>query len=371
MDCCGCGACALVCPKKCIKMDMDENGFLKSRICKPDQCIHCDLCKRICPMLIKPHNSIRSGKLFSGYALIDDIRVKSSSGGMATLLAQSAMQEGYKVCGVAYNYRIHRAEHNIANKFSQLDSFMGSKYLQSYSIDGFEAMINDLRTNIESKYIVFGTPCQISGLRMVVQHFKLSSRVIFIDIFCHGVPSSLLWTNYLNWLEKNKGIEKSKIQEIIFRDKSYSWHTYYMHVKAQNKEYIAKRDKDPFLKCFTMGITNSKSCFTCPYRTYSYADIRLGDFWGKRFKDREDGYSMIICLNGNATNILNKVSNGVMEQCDINEINAQQHSDFEIPLYYEKTFEMLRNNEPISKIIRFYESSFEILKKLVKRILKV
>lgn len=51
-------------------------------------------------------------------------------------------------------------------------------------------------------------------------------------------------------------------------------------------EYIVGVDNDPFLKLFILGVVNQKSCFTCPFRNKTVADIRLGDYWGHRFQKK-------------------------------------------------------------------------------------
>lgn len=48
-DCCGCGACASVCPKSAINMQEDKEGFLYPTI-NPEKCIHCKSCIRVCPL---------------------------------------------------------------------------------------------------------------------------------------------------------------------------------------------------------------------------------------------------------------------------------------------------------------------------------
>lgn len=46
--CCGCTACASVCPKKCITMQYDEEGFLYP-VVNVEQCVNCRLCEKVCP----------------------------------------------------------------------------------------------------------------------------------------------------------------------------------------------------------------------------------------------------------------------------------------------------------------------------------
>lgn len=47
-DCCGCYACIQKCPKQCIKMESDEEGF-EYPIIDKEQCINCGLCNKVCP----------------------------------------------------------------------------------------------------------------------------------------------------------------------------------------------------------------------------------------------------------------------------------------------------------------------------------
>ena len=47
-DCCGCYACVQRCPKQCIRMESDEEGF-EYPIIDKEQCINCGLCNKVCP----------------------------------------------------------------------------------------------------------------------------------------------------------------------------------------------------------------------------------------------------------------------------------------------------------------------------------
>lgn len=52
MSCCGCSACLQKCPKKCIEMHEDAEGFLYPEI-NDDFCIDCGICYNVCPVKIK------------------------------------------------------------------------------------------------------------------------------------------------------------------------------------------------------------------------------------------------------------------------------------------------------------------------------
>lgn len=48
-NCCGCNACAQKCPKQCISMREDDEGFLYPYVDKT-LCIECGLCEKTCPI---------------------------------------------------------------------------------------------------------------------------------------------------------------------------------------------------------------------------------------------------------------------------------------------------------------------------------
>lgn len=49
-DCCGCRACVQVCPKQCISMSSDNEGFLYPKV-DNSICVDCGLCEKVCPII--------------------------------------------------------------------------------------------------------------------------------------------------------------------------------------------------------------------------------------------------------------------------------------------------------------------------------
>ena len=49
-QCCGCNACVQRCPKQCIAMCEDEEGFLYPEVDEAI-CIDCGLCENVCPVI--------------------------------------------------------------------------------------------------------------------------------------------------------------------------------------------------------------------------------------------------------------------------------------------------------------------------------
>ena len=79
-DCCGCTACANICPKQAITMKPDPEGFLYP-VVNEENCINCGVCDATCPI----HNKIdRTKEKTKGFILrVKDEKIlfESTSGG--------------------------------------------------------------------------------------------------------------------------------------------------------------------------------------------------------------------------------------------------------------------------------------------------
>lgn len=62
--CCGCSACASICPKASISMKRDEEGFLYPYV-DMNTCIDCHLCEKVCPFLNVVKKKKTQSKVFA------------------------------------------------------------------------------------------------------------------------------------------------------------------------------------------------------------------------------------------------------------------------------------------------------------------
>ena len=159
--CCGCEACRSICPKKCISMQADKEGFLYPKV-DLSQCVDCKLCEKVCPVL-NPKYSKKEPLVYAGINNDINIRLQSSSGGIFTLIAEQIIQKKGVVFGACFDEQWN-VVHDYTETKEGLARFRGSKYVQSYIGNSF---LQAKRFLDEGRFVLFsGTPCQIAGLSM-------------------------------------------------------------------------------------------------------------------------------------------------------------------------------------------------------------
>ena len=185
--CCGCMACASVCPQGAISKIENSKGFIVPAI-DDTKCINCGLCLRVCDFKKEHDKQSNIEKAFS--LVINDkaILKDSTSGGAFTSLSDVVLsKKGYVVGSVMESdFNVH---HAIVSDQVSRDAMRGSKYVQS-DTDGIFSKIKEL-LNGEVNVLFVGTPCQCGALRSFLG--KDYDNLIVVDFLCHGVPNNKMF----------------------------------------------------------------------------------------------------------------------------------------------------------------------------------
>ena len=360
-DCFGCGLCATTCPRHIITIALNADGFYEPSITDESRCTNCGLCTEVCSYL---HNDLslkdRCIRSYAAWSNDTQVRRKCSSGGVGFEVGRTLIGEGYKVCGVRYNAETNRAEHYIAATVEELIPSIGSKYIQSYTMDGFKAI------NRKEKYLVTGTPCQIDSFRRYIQKFRCEDNFVLMDFFCHGVPSMLAWKKYIKEVEKVTG----KITYVSWRNKFTGWHdswamsidgeragkqvdwhdSYNMLIREKKGFYNSRLSQgDAFYRLFLGDACLGKACYEkCKFKyDQSSADIRIGDLWGKTYQDNEEGVSAAIAFTKKGDKILRRCHCTLVEHPFEVVAEGQMKKAPKVRSYYNKTMDLL-HEETIS-----------------------
>ena len=310
-QCTGCAACMAACTHEAIVFHKDKFGFSYPQI-DVSKCVDCKACEKTCPILNKQDYKCPA-EAFACYEKDESERLKSSSGGIGTLLAKHFVEHDGVVYGCAFLSPMC-VKHIRCTTIEDVIKLRGSKYAQSDLTEIVPFLKDDLRNGKDVLFI--GTPCQIAGIK---SRFKRYSNLTLVDLVCHGVPSIQFLCDTLP-----PNICKAEKDVLTFRTCNK-----FQIVIKKNEAVLFKRplNKDLFLKGFFTGLLFRKSCYTCKFaRNERVSDITIADFWKLKSKDIVDdgkGISLALLNTSKGTELFNSIKgNLVYEKRPIEEAFA-------------------------------------------------
>lgn len=315
-NCSSCGACANVCGRNAISMQLDVEGFYRPVI-DLEKCVECGACERICPWnkeVLNPNKSSKNPQTLAAFAKDESIRLQSSSGGIFSILAERVLDDGGVVAGVAQTAPT-RFGHIIVDNKADLEKLRGSKYVQA----DVGLVYREVRSLLKAgRYVLFsGTPCQVAGLYAVLGK-AVSADLFTVDIVCHGTPSVKVFEKYIKELEKE---ESAIVETSRFRDKRKGGNGYMLqHCFKSGKSVSEHHNQSKYMRLFLSRICQNLSCDDCHYRKLPrVADITLGDYWGvsKYHPEMDDdkGTSVVLLNTEHGVDLFNSISDKI-NQCE-------------------------------------------------------
>ena len=304
--CCGCEACVNACPKNCISMKVDAEGFEYPSVDKT-LCINCGLCEKVCPFNKQEPLRCKKPKTYAVKIKDDTVRILSSSGGIFSILASEVLGRDGVVYGVALSDDLKKALHFRVDNTEDLYKLRGSKYLQSKTGIIFNQVKSDLDNN---KQVLFsGVPCQINGLKFFLR--KEYENLLTVEVICHGVPSPALWAKYFDYLETKYN---AKIHKVNFREKRNGWKTFGLTEDGDNISQYLNQHQDPYMQMFLRNYCLRPSCYDCVAKKLeSMADLTLADFWGIQNvapeMDDDKGTSLVLVQTHKGEKFLDSLKN--------------------------------------------------------------
>ncbi len=303
-DCCGCAACANICPKKLINMVPDEEGFLYPEIVDNSVCIDCGLCVSVCPIKHSEEINSEFSKAFAGWCKDCD-NIESASGGAAFAISDKVISDGGIVYGVRYADDCKSALYTRCVNRDDIVRTRSSKYIQARKNDVYRLVKADL---VKGENVLFiGLPCEVYAVKRYVG--DLSERLLTVSLICHGPTSEKVHAAFCDAIEARM---HSTIASINVRyKKNGHWKPYYILADTANgREYIKKfqsTEYDMAFQCF-----KRPSCQKCRFKNNKFcADILIGDFHSAQKGTSEynfGGVSSILPLSSRGESFLNEFS---------------------------------------------------------------
>lgn len=305
--CCGCSACEAVCPKHCITMESDIEGFSYPVIDQTD-CVNCGLCEKSCPILNLRDETVMPQEAYVVQNRNEIVLAESTAGGAFTEIARYVLNNVGIVFGAVMDETL-KVQHRWVDSEDDLRLFRNSKYVQS--LVGGDTL-NDVKSFLrQGKLVCFsGTPCQVEGLKRFLG--KNYDNLITVDVVCRAVPSPMIFSKYIELQEKRLG---SKIRFVRFRDKHYGYKYSTMNLTTDNNQvdYHQGVESDPWLRAFFSGICLRPSCYECQFKKrYRISDFTMWDCFavGRYSKklDNDKGATRLMIHTKKGVEIFDEIS---------------------------------------------------------------
>ncbi len=316
--CSGCGVCIYICPQNAIKLRLDEKKGEYRPLINDKKCLNCGRCIQVCPGIEKEDKVKgisnegvsedfcigRFRSIYYGYAMDDEIRFNSSSGGIITALLIYMLRErivdGVVVTKFFYGNKVE-AKAFITTQEEEILESMGSKYCPV----NMEEVFLQIK-HFQGKLVIVCLPCVAKALRLAMRiDRELMKKVRYIfSLFCGRRPSY----QALLRLFKNNHIEIPNIRGISFRGKGWPGKTtIFTFDKERSYEYLwvwkKYLSKEKFLPL---------SCYRCNDFFGEFSDVSFGDAWIPQCKEDTKGTSLVITRNKNVDNFISDLSNKIL-----------------------------------------------------------
>lgn len=316
-ECCGCGVCSYVCPKHAIIIREDSEGF-PSPVVNKELCNNCGLCQKNCAFFSRTnyYHSFES-KVYVAKHKNQDIRMNSRSGAVFVSCSDWVLSQGGSVYGCVM-FDKYKATHVRTITKDGRDEMCKSKYIQSRTENVWPQVEEDLEKGL---IVLFtGTGCQVDALYSYLNFQKISTdRLYTMDLICHGVPSPLLFREYIKWTEKRYNGE---IDRFEFRDKTAcGWDGHMESFYIKGEKHLCSRWRDIYYS----NCISRLSCSNCHYASvHRVGDLTFADAWG--IKESFDSFNdnrgvSVVLVNSPKGNELMKT---IADSCYIHEMHLQQ-----------------------------------------------
>lgn len=339
--CIGCGFCAGVCPQSCITMTWSKSSTWLPTI-DMDQCIDCGLCLQVCPNSIKAletdgRNSIRMGdnyglidkkenKFYISYALVNDERLSSASGGSTTKLLCHLLELGEVNFVVAAKPRIAEIgephfETAICRTTEELEACRSS----AYGPLRYDLALREITDKNETCAMTV-LPCIQRAVNNLPDKWNKYIRFTIGIICSHNVTDQ-----FGDYMAHRHGISQKKYFSVNYRDKKEAPDANHYNTCFKlddGREIRTSRMENGFTPAWRNYWFSHESCLYCPDFYNAEADISIKDAWGFLSSDAR-GTSLCIARNNEIKRALHELkSKGSihLEECDSKTIRDSQNS---------------------------------------------
>lgn len=311
--CVSCGVCVHACPKLTIRMEESpKSGMVEAVIGDPAACVGCDApCLDVCPSyeedFIQLANwtdpSQRIGpwhKLYTCKSTSDEIRRRSSSGGIIRELCREALAS-QEVDGIITLSHEENLEYT-PTLFRDVDTLLAEAPGSIYHAINFERALTILREEA-GRFLLICTPCQLTAIRKWEQRCPEQRKghiTRTIGLMCGWLYNRKSIEHFGRYM----GIAREDIRNATYRGGdaigSFTLTTdegqrgWFRRPNYGSHDFAA-----PYRVAFGRKYSCQR-CLLCVEHLNYLADIVVGDAWLPRFEEDPLGVSIVVVRKAGA-----------------------------------------------------------------------
>ena len=274
--CTGCGACAYVCPKKCISVKIDETYGISYPSIDDSRCINCGKCRAYCPAL-NPLVGTKPIQAYAAWSSDAEERRTSASGGIAAEIYKHVLANGWLIVGAAFDDGFE-VKLKLADSVEAIKDFKNSKYVFSSAASVFKDIDEKLKAG--RKIAIIALPCQIAAFKKVFH--KYIDNLLLVDLVCHGTTPPNYLEQYIRYMEAKYN---KLVGAITFRDPEIGTQRFALSLyDASGKRFYSNHavgTNDIYQYGYHSMVIYRENCYYCPYANGKrISDITVSDYKG-------------------------------------------------------------------------------------------
>lgn len=311
-SCQQCGVCQAICPQDAISTELLANG-LHNVIIDSAKCVQCQRCVKVCPAN-KPSEendyceSFRSKEYFLGYHMDNEIRRKSSSGGVCRTLIIEGLRHGLIDGAYAMSrckdYPYAKGMFYTKNNLPAYDEISNSLY--------HTVMIGENLDKVQrcNRLMIVGTSCQLWAMEGMLK--GKCKELIKVCIFCKQ-QKTLESTRFLAKIMGSAPIDCKHPFSVRYRGMGWPG---IVQVKGAELPY-SRAAQLPFGR----RLWTVPGCDICsdPFGVSSGADVSLMDPWNIR-TENDKGETLVTVHTHKGHSLIRQIPHLVLESKTYEEV---------------------------------------------------
>ncbi|MCL5986658.1 MAG: Coenzyme F420 hydrogenase/dehydrogenase, beta subunit C-terminal domain [Actinobacteria bacterium] len=316
--CVRCGTCIAICPKRVYELDKDS---LFPVIVRREDCNNCLLCEKVCPgreanfrdfhknlfgTSFDPKNVNGCYKnIYIAHACEEEIRNRSSSGGVATAILIGLLEEQMIDAAVVVGMKADdptRPTGVIARSREEILNAAQSKY----AIVAPNVVLSEIRKKDE-RFAFVGLPCQVHALQkwLLIDKRMRKNLVFIIGLYCCSTLSQESAPDLLH----TKKIRKNDVKKLQYRAGSWPGGIEVTLKDDRQIKLHASNIKDGAF-VYLRHLYYIERCLMCIDGSCEFSDISLADPWIKQKGGwlYESGWTITLSRTDRAEEILKKLA---------------------------------------------------------------